>query len=59
MSGGYRTALLALFAAFGLSWWAAYAGWWLPNDAEARARSVRQGSVGGRRYLGGGPSFGK
>jgi hypothetical protein len=38
---------------------ASYLGWGLTSDAEARARNVRQGSIHGRRFLGGGPGFGK
>jgi hypothetical protein len=38
---------------------AAYFGWGLPSDASARGRSVRQGSIHGRHYRGGGPGFGK
>ena len=43
----------------GLALAASYFGWGLPTDASIRARSVRQGSLRGRSFYGGGPSFGK
>lgn len=38
---------------------ASYFGWGLSSDAQARAQSVRTGSLHTRHYYGGGPGFGK
>jgi hypothetical protein len=59
---GYRIASAALVLLFGMTWAAAYLGWWLPTTAAVEAkrqaiykrRSARTGYYGG-----GGPRFGK
>jgi len=43
----------------GLTFAGSYLGWGLEDDASVRAKSVRQGSLRGRHYFGGGPGFGK
>jgi len=55
----YRLATVLVLALLGTSYAASYYGWGLPDDAVLRARSVREGSVRGRHFYGGGPGFGK
>ena len=59
MSWGYRIATLLVFGLLAVTFFASYFGWGVPSDASARAASVRQGGIHGRRYIGGGPGFGK
>ena len=59
MTAAYRIATVFVLALLGLSLAGSYWGWGLPDDASIRAQSVRQGSLHGRRYLGGGPGMGK
>jgi hypothetical protein len=59
MLPGYRIASGVVLLLLLLAWAGAYYGWGLPDDAALRARNVRQGSVHGRRFSGGGPGFGK
>ena len=59
MTTGYRVASVLMVVLLGTTLAASYYGWGLPSDASARARNVRQGSAGGRRFLGGGPGYGK
>jgi hypothetical protein len=56
---GYKIACAVLVALFLAALAGSYYGWGLPSDASLRANSVRQGSLRGRHYYGGGPSFGK
>jgi len=55
----YKITTLMVLALFGFTCAASYYGWGVTSDAAARARSVRQGSLGGRTFVGGGPGFGK
>jgi hypothetical protein len=59
MLPGYRIASGMMVGLLGLSLAASYFGWGLSSDASARARSVREGSIHGRHYRGGGPGWGK
>ena len=60
MSLGYKIATVLVLALFGVVLAASYLGWGVASDASLRAkRGVRQGSLHGRRYMGGGPGFGK
>ena len=59
MLPGYRIASAIIMVLLGLAWMAGYYGWGLDSDATARARNLRQGSIHGRRMMGGGPGFGK
>lgn len=59
MSTGYRIVSVAALVLLVVSGMASYYGWWLPTDASVRARNVREGSVRNRRFMGGGPGFGK
>lgn len=60
MSLGYKIASFLVLTLFGVVLAASYLGWGIPSDASVRAkRGVRQGSLHGRRHLGGGPGFGK
>jgi len=56
---GYRIACGLIVGLLGLTLAASYLGWGLDSDGAARARNVRQGSIRGRAFLGGGPGFGK
>jgi hypothetical protein len=55
----YKIASLLVLVILGATWMASYYGWGVPSEAAARARSVRQGSIHGRTFVGGGPGFGK
>lgn len=59
MPNGYRIASVLVLVLAGVTYAASTLGWGLSDDASVRARSVRQGSLRGRHYLGGGPGFGK
>ena len=59
MTPGYRIASVFVLLLLVLTGMASYYGWGLPDDASIRARNVRQGSVRGRYFSGGGPGFGK
>ena len=59
MSVFHRVAAGFMLLLTGLALGASYYGWGLPTDASVRARNVRQGSLRGRSYYGGGPGFGK
>ena len=59
MIPAYRIASALVVVLLGISLAASYYGWGLPSDASVRARNVRQGSVHGRTFVGGGPGFGK
>jgi hypothetical protein len=56
---GYRIAAGLMLVLCAFVFLASYLGWGLDDDASVRARSVRQGSIRGRHYFGGGPGFGK
>jgi len=56
---GYRISSVVMVVLFLLAAGASYFGWGLASDASARARNVRQGSIHGRHYIGGGPGWGK
>jgi hypothetical protein len=56
---GYRIASGVVLALLLATLSASYYGWGLADDATARARNVRQGSVRSRAFYGGGPGFGK
>lgn len=59
MHVGYRIASLLALILAGLSYGASYWGWGLADDAAVRAQSVREGSLRGRRHMGGGVGYGK
>ncbi|MFN3650476.1 MAG: hypothetical protein ACK47B_12935 [Armatimonadota bacterium] len=59
MLPGYRIASVVVLALLGVTLAASFFGWGLPSDASIRARSARQGGVGGRVFVGGGPGSGK
>ncbi len=59
MHPGYRIASVLVVILGMVSFAASYWGWGLSDDASIRAQSVRQGSLRGRSYYGGGPGFGK
>lgn len=59
MTPGYRVASGIVLVLLVLTGAASYYGWGLPDDASIRARNVRQGSLRGRHFIGGGPGFGK
>ncbi len=55
----WRFLVLLLALGFPVAVAASFFGWGLESDATARARNVRQGSLRGRSFYGGGPGFGK
>lgn len=59
MTPGYQIAAVLMVIIAGLTFAGSYLGWGLEDDASVRAKSVRQGSLRGRQYYGGGPGFGK
>jgi hypothetical protein len=60
MTTGYKVATLIVMLLFGGVLFASYYGWGVSSDASIRAQqSVRGGSIHGRRFVGGGPGFGK
>jgi hypothetical protein len=59
VSAGYRVMSVMVLLVLGVTLVAAYYGWGLPSSATLKAQSVRQGSIHGRRVMGGGPGFGK
>jgi hypothetical protein len=59
MLTGYKIAALLLVLLLGVVFVASYLGWGVASDASVRAKSVRQGSLHGRRVFGGGPGYGK
>ena len=59
MLTGYKIASGLVLALLFLTLTASYYGWGLSDDASARARNVRQGSLRSRAFHGGGPGFGK
>jgi hypothetical protein len=56
---GYRIASVLVLLLASATYAASTFGWGLSDDASVRAKSVRQGSLRGRHYLGGGPGYGK
>lgn len=59
MSPFYVILTLILLGLFVGGLGSSYYGWGLDDDVSAKTRSLRQGGVRGRSYLGGGPGFGK
>jgi hypothetical protein len=56
---GYKIATMVMLALATLTFAASWYGWGLDDDGAVKAKSVRQGSLRGRHYFGGGPGFGK
>jgi hypothetical protein len=59
MSPGVRFTCVLMAVLFFAAVGGSIFGWGLPDEASARAKSVRQGSLRSRTFVGGGPSFGK
>jgi hypothetical protein len=59
LTTGYKIASAVVVLLLAWAWFASYYGWGLASDASVKARNVRQGSIHGRRMMGGGPGFGK
>lgn len=55
----YQIASAVMVVLMMLALSASFFGWGLPSDASIRAKNVRQGSLRGRHFYGGGPGFGK
>lgn len=59
MTLGYRIASVIVILLFAVACMGSYQGWGLDDEAKVKGRSVRQGSIRGRHFYGGGPGFGK
>lgn len=56
-----KIAIVVVLMLFGVAWWTAYSGWWLPTTAvvEAQRRAIESRRSVRLGYVGSGPRYGK